>query len=254
MIDCTQSCLDHLISPPHLVRVSSKRLQAAGQPPAPPLSLRGGSSPSAVRVYAAPSAGDIPPVRSEHLFPSHLPPAVPYARHADKVHPLCSFPKDTKSVPLFSQCAHCLQLQPLNAINLPSVDVNARKCSERVWQPKTSATVSVLHVFSWRSVDVSRRFDPVDSTESFRRATSHCTEFAVDRFATLDCSGTLIRAAATCQKFALHCVGSPATFPEPKDRHRDSNTPLNPLSDRHDSAISDSDIQPEICMISLKSR
>ena len=114
--------------------------------------------------------------------------------------------------------------------------------------------MSVLQVFSQRSADVSRRFDPVDSTEFFRRATSHCTEFAVDRFATLDCSGTLIRAAATCQKFALHCVGSPATFPEFKDRHRDSNTPLNPLSDGHDSTISDSAIQPEICMISLKSR
>ena len=89
--------------------------------------------------------------------------------------------------------------------------------------------------------------------EFFRRATSHCTEFAVDRFATLDCSGTLIRAAATCQKFALHCVGSPATFPEVNDRHRDSNKPLNPLSDGHNSTISDSAIQPEICMLSLKS-
>ena len=117
-----------------------------------------------------------------------------------------------------------------------------------------SATVSVLQVFSRRSVDVSRRFDPVDSTEFFHRATSHCTEFAVDRFATLDCSGTLIRAAATCHKFALHCVGSPATFLVVKDWHRDSNTPLNPLSDGHDSTISNSAIQQEICMISLKSR
>ena len=49
---------------------------------------------------------------------------------------------------------------------------------------KTSATVAVLQVFSQRSADVSRRFDPVDSTEFFRRATSHCTEFPVDRFAT----------------------------------------------------------------------
>ena len=70
----------------------------------------------------------------------------------------------------------------------------------------------VLHVFSRHSIDVSRRFDPIDSTEFFRHATSHCTEFAVDRFATLDCSRRLIRSAATCQKFALHCVGSPATL------------------------------------------
>ena len=110
---------------------------------------------------------------------------------------------------------------------------------------KTSMTVSVLQVFSRRSIDVSRRFDPVDSTEFFRRATSHCTEFAVDRFATLDYSGTLIQAAAMCQKFALHCVRIPATFPEFKDRHRDSNTPLNPLSDGDDSTISDSALQTE---------
>ena len=71
-------------------------------------------------------------MRSEHLFPCHLPPTVPYARHADKIHPLCSFPKDTKSVLLSPQRAHCFQLQALNAINLPSVDVNERKCSETV--------------------------------------------------------------------------------------------------------------------------
>ena len=253
MSDCTQSCSDHLNSPPHLVRVSSKRLQAVRQPPAPPPSLQGGSLPSAVRVYAAPSAGDIPPVRSEHLFPCHLPAAVPYARHADKAHPPHSFPKDTKSVPLSFQHAHCFQCQPSNEINLLSVDVNAHKCTETVWLPKMSATVSVFHVFSRQSVDIGQLFDLVDSMEFFRRATSHCAEFAVDRFATLDCSGTLIQAAAMCQMFAHHRVGSPATFPELKDRHRDSNTPLNPLSDRHGSTISDSAIQPEICMISFKS-
>ena len=113
--------------------------------------------------------------------------------------------------------------------------VNACKCSETVRQPKTSTTVSVLHIFSWRSVDVSRRFDPANSTEFFRHATSHCAEFAADRFTTQDCSVTLIRAAATCQRFALYYVGSPATLPEFKDQHRDCNAPLNPCNDRHGS-------------------
>ena len=43
-------------------------------------------------------------------------------------------------------------------------------------------------------------------------------------------------------------------LPELKDRHRDSNTPLNALSDSHASTISNFAIQPEICMISLKFR
>ena len=123
---------------------------------------------------------------------------------------------------------------------MPSVDLNAHKCNEIVRKPKTSATVSVPHVFSWRSVDVSRRFDPTDSMEFFRHATLHCAEFAADRFATLDGSGTLIWAGARCQRFALHNVGSPAMLLELKDRHWDSNTPLNPCSDSDCSTISDS--------------
>ena len=115
-------------------------------------------------------------------------------------------------------------------------------------------TASVLHIFSWRSIDISRRFDSADSTEVLHRATSHCTEFAADRFATLDCLGTLMWAAATCQRFALDCVGSLTTLPELKDQQRDSNTPLNPCSDKHGSTISDSVIEPEIRMFSLKSR
>ena len=44
MGDCIRSLSDHLNSPPHLVRVSSTRLQAVRQHPAPPSSLRTGFS------------------------------------------------------------------------------------------------------------------------------------------------------------------------------------------------------------------
>ena len=84
-------------------------------------------------------------------------------------------------------------------------------------QPKTSATVLVLHVLCWQRIDISRRFDPVDSMELFFCATLHHAEFATDRFATLHCSRTLIRAAIMSQRFALYCVGSPKTLLELKD-------------------------------------
>ena len=84
-------------------------------------------------------------------------------------------------------------------------------------QPKTSATVLVLHVLCWQRIDISRRFDPVDSMELFFRVTLHHAEFATDRFATLHCSRTLIRAAIMSQRFALYCVGSPKTLLELKD-------------------------------------
>ena len=73
MSDCTQSWLGHLNSPPHLEQVSSTRLQADCQPPTTPPLLRGGSPPIATCVHAAPSAGDIPPMHSEHLLLCHLP-------------------------------------------------------------------------------------------------------------------------------------------------------------------------------------
>ena len=119
-------------------------------------------------------------------------------------------------------------------------------------QPKTSATVLVLHVLCWQRIDISRRFDPADSMELFCRATLHHAEFATNRFATLHCSETLIRAAVTSQRFALYCVGSPKTLPELKDQHGDSNAPLNPCSDRHGNIIKNSAIEAQIRMISLK--
>ena len=70
-------------------------------------------------------------------------------------------------------------------------------------QPKTSTTVFVLHVLCWQRIDISRRFDLVDSMELFCRATLHHAKFATNRFATLHCSGTLIQAAVTSQRFAL---------------------------------------------------
>ena len=88
--------------------------------------------------------------------------------------------------------------------------------------------------------------------ELFFCATLHHTEFATNRFATLHCLGTLIRAAVTSQRFALYCVGSPKTLPELKDQHRDSNAPLNPCSARHGNIIKNSAIEAEIRMISLK--
>ena len=119
-------------------------------------------------------------------------------------------------------------------------------------QPKTSATVLVLHVLCWQRIDISRRFDPADSMQLFCRATLHHAEFATNKFATFHFSGTLIRAAVTSQRFALYCVGSPKTLTELKDQHGDSNALLNPCNDRHGNIIKNSAIQPEIRMTSLK--
>ena len=92
----------------------------------------------------------------------------------------------------------------------------------------------------------------MDSKESLCRAIPQCLELANNTFVRVYYSGTLIRAAVTCQWAAHHCIGSSATLPAFIGQQTDSNEPLNSCNDRHADTTSNPTVERKIRVTSPK--